>query len=216
MCSATVTKVDMADEAFRRWAKEFLSWNEKINLISRKDVDNLATRHWNHSISINRCLTFPAGAKVLDVGTGGGLPGIPLAMTNPQVQFTLLDSIGKKINAVQAMVDSLELRNVRAVKGRAEEQKGSYDFILGRAVTALPRFLSWVMPLLKKGSLGEVPRGVLYLKGTLYEEELRSVRITPWKVYSLDTLQADDYFAEKFLLHLRTEDILRGKFHDAH
>lgn len=199
---------------FEKWKAEFLSWNEKINLISRKDIENLAVRHWEHSVSINQCVELAKGAKILDVGTGGGLPGLPLAMTNPQVHFTLIDSIGKKIKAVQAMSDALNLKNVRTIKGRVEEQKGSYDFIMGRAVTALPRFLSWVSPLLKKGKSGDLPRGVLYLKGTLYEEELASVGITPWKVYSLQDFQTEDYFAEKFLVHLKTEDILKGRIHD--
>ena len=143
----------------------YQDWNSKINLISRKDIDNLYIHHVLHSLAIAKVLKFEPGARVLDVGTGGGFPGIPLSVMFPQVQFHLVDSIGKKIKVVQAVADALGLQNVQAEQCRAETLTSRYDFIVSRAVTRLPEFYGWVRNLVSKEQHHALPNGILYLKG---------------------------------------------------
>lgn len=146
--------------------------NEKINVVSRKDIDNLEEKHILHSLAIAKVMPFLPKAKILDVGTGGGFPGIPLAILYPQTQFHLIDSIGKKIKVVQSIVDTLGLENVKAEHIRAEQIKGSYDFIVSRAVTAFPVFYTWVHNKISPRSFHALPNGILYLKGGDLSEEL--------------------------------------------
>jgi 16S rRNA (guanine527-N7)-methyltransferase len=167
-------------------------WNEKINVISRKDIENLYVNHVLHSLGIAKVTTFKSGAKILDVGTGGGFPGIPLAIIFPEAQFHLVDSIGKKITVVQNVADSLGLKNVKAEQVRAEQVKGEYDFIVSRAVTRLKEFYGWVHRKIKKESMHSLYNGILYLKGGDLDEEMAELK-KPHQIIALS-----DYFAEEF------------------
>ncbi len=150
----------------------YKEWNERINLISRRDIDNLYLHHVLHSLAIAKKCSFPANSHILDVGTGGGFPGIPLAILFPECSFHLCDSIGKKIGVVVAVADALSLKNVYASKQRAEEINDSFDFVVSRAVTELSRFLPWVWKKVKTGKLEGLDRGVLYLKGGDLNDEI--------------------------------------------
>lgn len=152
-------------EQFREMFPLYKDWNSKINLVSRKDIDNLYMHHVLHSLAIAKVVKFEPEARILDVGTGGGFPGIPLAIMFPSAQFHLVDSIGKKIKVVQAVADALGLRNVQAEQCRAESIASRYDFIVSRAVTRLPEFYGWVRNLVSKEQHHALPNGILYLKG---------------------------------------------------
>lgn len=173
----------------------YREWNARINVISRKDMDNLLTHHMLHSLSIARVTRFPAGSTVLDVGTGGGFPGIPLAVLFPEAKFTLCDSIGKKIKVAQAVADGIGLENVTCVKARAEALPGRFDFVVSRAVTDLTTFWPWVKD--------KVGGAVFYLKGGDLSEEIeqcaRRWRLDPGKFYVAEISRwfHDPWFAEK-------------------
>jgi 16S rRNA (guanine527-N7)-methyltransferase len=170
----------------------YKEWNEKINVISRKDIDNLYINHVLHSLGIAKVISLKEGSEILDVGTGGGFPGIPLAIMFPDVKFHLVDSIGKKITVVNEVANALGLKNVKAEKIRAEELKGKYDFIVSRAVTRMKEFHGWVRTKAKDRSLNSLDNGILYLKGGDLEEELKELR-QPYSQYDLA-----DYFEEEF------------------
>ena len=170
----------------------YKEWNEKINVISRKDIDNLYINHVLHSLGIAKVISFKANAEILDVGTGGGFPGIPLAILFPETNFHLVDSIGKKITVVNAVAESLGLKNVKAQQARAEETRGTYDFIVSRAVARMQEFYGWVKNKSKKESLHGLDNGILYLKGGDLDEELDELK-KPYSLYSLS-----DYFQEAF------------------
>ncbi|MBX2946448.1 MAG: 16S rRNA (guanine(527)-N(7))-methyltransferase RsmG [Cyclobacteriaceae bacterium] len=170
----------------------YRSWNEKINVISRKDIDNLYVNHVLHSLGIAKVMSFKPGADVLDVGTGGGFPGIPLAILFPETNFHLVDSIGKKITVVNAVAEALGLKNVKGEQIRAEQLKGEYDFIVSRAVTRLKEFYGWVHQKAKRKSVHALDNGILYLKGGDLAEELTELK-KPYALYSLS-----DYFKEEF------------------
>ncbi|MEN6618886.1 MAG: 16S rRNA (guanine(527)-N(7))-methyltransferase RsmG [Rikenellaceae bacterium] len=156
----------------------YLDWNSKINVISRKDIENLYLHHVLHSLAIAKFIKIPDGAKVFDVGTGGGFPGIPLAILFPEVSFFLCDSILKKIKVVREISASLNLTNVRAEQVRAEETEENFDFVVSRAVTDLKTFLPWIWNVLEKGQYMGVDRGVIYLKGGDLIEEISEVQKT--------------------------------------
>ncbi len=170
----------------------YKEWNEKINVVSRKDVDNIYINHVLHSLGIAKVLQFKAGASILDVGTGGGFPGIPLAILFPKTSFHLVDSIGKKITVVKEVADAIGLKNVLAEQRRAEELKTKYDFIVSRAVTRMKEFYGWVRTKTKPESLHSLDNGILYLKGGDLDEELDELK-KPYSLYSLP-----DYFKEEF------------------
>jgi len=170
----------------------YQEWNEKINVISRKDIDNLYLNHVLHSLGIAKVISFKPGAEILDVGTGGGFPGVPLAILFPESNFHLVDSIGKKITVVKAVAEGLGLKNVKAQQVRVEEMKGDYDFIVSRAVARMQEFYGWVRNKSKKESLHNLDNGILYLKGGDLDEELEELK----KPYALYTLS--DYFREAF------------------
>ena len=179
----------------------YKDWNDKINVISRKDIDNLYINHVLHSLSIARVIRFQPGAAILDVGTGGGFPGIPLAIMFPDSQFHLVDSIGKKITVVKNIVQSLGLTNVTAEQARAEQLKGEYDFIVSRAVTRLKEFYSWIHRRAKKKSTHDLFNGILYLKGGDLDEELSELK-KPYQLFSLSDYFKEEYFETKKIVYL--------------
>jgi 16S rRNA (guanine527-N7)-methyltransferase len=186
---------------FEQLAPLYHDWNEKINVISRKDVDNLYTNHILHSLGIAKVMTFKPGATVLDVGTGGGFPGIPLAILFPDAQFHLVDSIGKKITVVNEVAKGVGLTNVRGEQIRAEQIKGKYDFIVSRAVTRMKEFYGWVNTKVKTDSKHKLDNGILYLKGGDLDEELNELK-RPYSVYNLIDYFTEDFFETKRVVYV--------------
>jgi 16S rRNA (guanine527-N7)-methyltransferase len=191
---------DLQKEQFEKLNFLYHDWNAKINVISRKDIDELYTKHILHSLGIAKVITFEPGTYVLDVGTGGGFPGIPLAILFPETRFYLIDVIAKKIKVVQAVADALELKNVKAEQKRAELVKGDFDFIVSRAVTNMPDFVSWVKDKTKKNNKHELKNGILYLKGGDLTEELKD--FPKATEYNLSDFFEDEFFETKKVVHL--------------
>ncbi len=185
---------------FQQLEALYQDWNSKINVISRKDIDQLYVKHVLHSLAIAKIQKFEPGTYVLDVGTGGGFPGIPLAILFPDTRFYLIDVILKKINVVKAVAESLELKNVKAEQIRAENVKGDFDFIVSRAVTNMPDFVSWIKDKIKKQQKHELQNGILYLKGGDLREELASFPNA--KEYNISDFFEDDFFETKKVVHL--------------
>jgi 16S rRNA (guanine527-N7)-methyltransferase len=185
---------------FQQLEALYHDWNSKINVISRKDIDQLYVKHVLHSLAIAKIQKFEPGTYVLDVGTGGGFPGIPLAILFPDTRFYLIDVILKKINVVKAVAESLELKNVKAEQIRAENVKGDFDFIVSRAVTNMPDFVSWIKDKIKKQQKHELKNGILYLKGGDLTEELASFPNA--KEYNISDFFEDDFFETKKVVHL--------------
>lgn len=179
----------------------YREWNSKINLISRKDINNLYTNHILHSLGIAKIIDFKEGTRILDIGTGGGLPGIPLAIVFPQVRFHLVDSTKKKVAVVQDLVDRLGLNQVRPEWIRAEDLRGTYDFVLGRAVSSLAQFLDWSEGRIDGQSRNRLKNGILYLKGGDFENELQSIRPKK-KVYNLSDYFNEPFYQGKKIVHL--------------
>ncbi|QOG02458.1 16S rRNA (guanine(527)-N(7))-methyltransferase RsmG [Flavobacterium sp. MDT1-60] len=187
-------------EQFQKLDFLYHDWNEKINVISRKDIDALYTKHILHSLGIAKIMKFEPGSTVLDVGTGGGFPGIPLAILFPETRFYLIDVIAKKIKVVQGVVDALELKNVKAEQKRAELVKGDFDFIVSRAVTNMPDFVSWIKDKIKKQHKHTLKNGILYLKGGDLTEELKD--FPKATLYDLSEIFKDEFFETKKVVHL--------------
>ena len=196
---------DTSWTALRQYTSLLREWNGKINLVSRKDMDRLETKHLAHCLTITHFLRLMPKAQILDVGTGGGLPGIPLAICYPQARFTLMDSIGKKVMVLEDMVEKLGLQNVEVRRGRVEEmpKRRSFDFVIGRAVTALPTFFNWVNNKIRKGSRNSPANGILYLKGGDYTEELKTSGLYPAKIWDLDDFLPQAGLGEKYLIHFK-------------
>ncbi len=195
--SALVSKYfpDLSQEQLARFSQLqglYAHWNEQINVISRKDIESLYERHVLHSLGIAKVMQFKPGTKVMDVGTGGGFPGIPLAILFPESEFLLVDSIGKKIRVVNEVAHALGLKNVRAQHLRAEEVKEKFHFIVSRAVTAFPAFYSWVRNKFLNDNFNELPNGILYLKGGDLREEFGAY-YDKARFFDLS-----DYFEESF------------------
>jgi len=191
---------EIQKEQFQKLDFLYHDWNEKINVISRKDIDSLYTKHVLHSLGIAKIMNFEPGSYVLDVGTGGGFPGIPLAILFPETRFYLIDVIAKKIRVVQGVVDALGLKNVKAEQIRAENVKGDFDFIVSRAVTNMPDFVSWVKTKIKKQHKHELKNGILYLKGGDLTEELKD--FPKATQYDLANFFEDEFFETKKVVHL--------------
>ncbi len=188
-------------ESFEILDDLYKDWNSKINLISRKDVENLYERHILHSLAIAKFIHFKSGTRVLDVGTGGGFPGIPLAILFPDVDFYLIDSVAKKIKVVNSIANELGLKNVKAEQIRLENLNKRFDFIVSRAVTNLSVFCDWAKNKISKKGFNEIPNGILYLKGGDVFEEIKKTH----KKYSLNPLSKyleEEYFSTKYLIHL--------------
>ncbi len=179
----------------------YLEWNSKINVISRKDIDHLYERHVLHSLAIAKVIQFVPGTKIMDVGTGGGFPGIPLAIMFPETQFFLVDSIAKKITVVEGVAESLGLKNVTAQQCRAEKVNGQFDYIVSRAVTAFPKFVALVRSKVSAVQRNELSNGILYLKGGDFSEELQPFGNLA-KLYDLSVLFDEAFYETKKLIHL--------------
>lgn len=179
----------------------YREWNEKINLISRKDMDSFYEHHVLHSLCIAKFVNFKNETKIMDVGTGGGFPGIPLAIMFPEVNFFLVDSIGKKIKVVNAVVDELGLKNVRAVQVRAEEVKEKFDFIVSRAVTDLDEFYKWVRNQISKDNFNHIHNGIIYLKGGDIEAETKGIK-AKIKLKAISDYFEEEYFVEKKIVYI--------------
>lgn len=179
----------------------YAHWNAQINVISRKDFKEFNERHVLHSLGIAKFIHFKPGTKVLDVGTGGGFPGIPLAILFPKVQFHLVDSIEKKIKVVNAVADSLRLTNVKAEKIRAEELNEKYDFVVSRAVTKMPEFVKWVQKSIVRKQKNAIPNGIIYLKGGDLTNEIKPFKRNIF-VQDLAEYFEEDFFETKKLVHL--------------
>ena len=191
---------ELQKEQFSKLDFLYHDWNTKINVISRKDIDELYTKHVLHSLGIAKIIQFEPGTFVLDVGTGGGFPGIPLAILFPETRFYLIDVIAKKIKVVQSVADALELKNVKAEQKRAELVKQEFDFIVSRAVTNMPDFVSWVDGKISKKQNHELANGILYLKGGDLTEELAAF---PKAIeYNLSDFFTDEFFETKKVVHL--------------
>jgi 16S rRNA (guanine527-N7)-methyltransferase len=180
----------------------YSEWNAKINVISRKDIDNLYVNHVLHSLAIAKVISFKSGTKVLDVGTGGGFPGIPLAILFPEVHFHLADSIGKKITVVNEVANALQLKNVEASKSRTEEIKNrKYDFVVSRAVSTMRELYTWTKHLIKQDGINDIPNGMLFLKGGDLKEEMKELKL-PVQVNELSDFFEEEFFATKKVIYL--------------
>nr|WP_298794513.1 16S rRNA (guanine(527)-N(7))-methyltransferase RsmG [uncultured Allomuricauda sp.] len=191
---------DLQKQHFEGLDALYQDWNKKINVVSRKDIDELYLRHVLHSLGIAKIQAFNEGSEILDVGTGGGFPGIPLAILYPEVQFTLVDAIGKKIKVVQEVIDGLGLDNVKVYHSRVEDLDGSYDFIVSRAVAAMPTFVHWTKGKIKKDSSHTMKNGILYLKGGDLSEELKDYKTV--QIFDLKTVFDEDFFETKKVVYL--------------
>lgn len=179
-------------------------WNSKINVISRKDIDNLYSHHVLHSMTIARYIQFKPGTKILDVGTGGGFPGLPLAILFPECQFTLVDSVGKKLKVVDVIASNIGLSNVKTIHGRAEDVPGKYDFVVSRAVCRLDIMWSWVANKIASDGPNELANGLLYLKGgDIDPEKPRAVKVTYWP---LNEQFSGEFFSNKGLVYIHKVD----------
>jgi 16S rRNA (guanine527-N7)-methyltransferase len=189
-------------DKFERLKQLYEEWNAQINVISRKDMDEFYERHVLHSLGIAKIMEFTAGSSVLDIGTGGGFPGIPLAILFPEVQFHLVDSIGKKIKVVNEVAQALSLKNVRATHARAEEIKEEFDFIVSRAVTAMPAFLTWTKGKIKARNNNPLQNGILYLKGGDLVEEMEPVK-QHFVIHALKTYFNEAFFETKAVVYVK-------------
>ena len=187
-------------QQFEKLQELYQDWNLKINVVSRKDIDELYLRHVLHSLGIAKVQSFLPGSKVLDVGTGGGFPGIPLAILFPETNFHLVDSIGKKIKVVEEVSEGLQLKNVRITNARVETITDQYDFIVSRAVAQMETFKFWVKNRIAKKSNHELKNGILYLKGGDLQEEL--AQFSKATIYNLPDYFEEPFFETKKVVHL--------------
>lgn len=194
------TLSDQQIDRFSKLQSLYQDWNLKINVVSRKDIDELYLRHVLHSLGIAKVMEFLSDAKVMDVGTGGGFPGIPLAILFPETQFHLVDSIGKKIKVVNEVCEGLQLDNVKTTHGRVEEVNDTYDFIVSRAVAQMDTFVRWTRNKVHKRQQHTLKNGILYLKGGDLTEELK--HFPNATIYDLTTYFKEEFFETKKVVHL--------------
>lgn len=193
---------DKQKEQFSQLEGIYNEWNAQINVISRKDTDNFYERHVLHSLAIAKVIEFTDGSKILDVGTGGGFPGIPLAILFPKCNFLLVDSIGKKIKVVKEVSEALGLKNVSARHVRSEEIKDQFDFIVSRAVTAMPKFIAWTKGQFLKKNNNSLKNGILYLKGGDLSEEMATVKKAV-QYFNLSDFYTEEFFETKKVVYVR-------------
>ena len=179
-------------------------WNARINVVSRKDMEHLYTRHILHSLAIAKVCQFEAGARVVDIGCGGGFPSVPLAIMFPEVEFVGCDSIAKKSRVVEGIKAGAGIDNLTAVNSRAEQLGQKFDYVVSRAVTEMARFMPWAWPLLRKGQQGTLPNGILYLKGGELAEELAATR-RHWDLYDIRTMFDDEFFDTKRVVYTKKD-----------
>ncbi len=179
----------------------YRDWNVKINVVSRKDLDNLYERHVLHSLAIAKIISFKKNTTILDVGIGGGFPGIPLAILFPEVEFLLVESIAKKIKVVNEISASLGLNNVGALQARVENINQSFDFIVSRAVTRLPEFMNWCKGKIRRSGFNDLHNGILYLKGGDLDEELKPIK-KETRIYELSEYFGEEFFETKKVVHV--------------
>ena len=191
---------DRQKEQFEQLGELYNEWNARINVVSRKDMEHLYTRHILHSLAIAKVCKFEAGAKVVDIGCGGGFPSVPLAIMFPDAEFVGVDSIGKKIRVVEGIVEGAGIKNLRAVNSRAEQLGEKFDYVVSRAVTEMAKFLPWAWGLLRKGEAGTLKNGILYLKGGDLAEELAATR-RKWDLYDIRTMFDDEFFDTKRVVY---------------
>jgi 16S rRNA (guanine527-N7)-methyltransferase len=191
---------DEQREQFSKLGEVYAEWNSKINVISRKDMEHIYLHHILHSLAIAKVCQFADGAEVLDVGCGGGFPSVPLAILFPNVKFTSCDSIGKKIRVVEGVCEAVGIKNIRTVNGRVEQLKQQFDYIVSRAVTDMPTFVSWVKGMVRKGEKGSRPNGILYLKGGDLTEELKASRRT-WERHYISEMFEEEFFETKQVVY---------------
>lgn len=192
---------DQQLDQFGRLGALYSEWNSKINVISRKDIEQLYERHVLHSLAIAKIIQFNPGTTILDVGTGGGFPGIPLSILFPESSFMLIDAIGKKIKVVNEVANALQLQNVKAEHIRVEDVKQKFDFVVSRAVTAFPQFINMVKTKVSDKSNNSLANGILYLKGGDFEEEINPFR-KQINIYELHDIFHEDFFETKRLIHM--------------
>lgn len=188
-------------ERFAKLQALYSEWNEKINVISRKDIDNLYVNHVLHSLAIAKVISFADGTRLLDVGTGGGFPGIPLAIMFPNCQFHLVDSIGKKITVVNAVADALGLVNVKGEHTRVEQVKEKCDFVVSRAVTRFDSFYNMTRKCVRQGGNNQLANGILYLKGGDFDDELKAVK-REYELFNIQDFFDEPFFETKKVIHL--------------
>jgi 16S rRNA (guanine527-N7)-methyltransferase len=187
-------------EQFRQLGPLYRDWNSKINVISRQDIDNLYERHVLHSLSIARVIQFKPGTDILDAGTGGGFPGIPLAVMFPEVHFHLVDSTAKKLSVVREIATMTGLKNITTEHSRLEDHRERYDFVVSRAVATLEQMLAWILKNIRKDGFNDLPNGLLYLKGgTIEQLNNPAVRCN---TYPISEIFSGDFFETKNLVHL--------------
>ena len=186
---------------FDALAELYSSWNEKINVISRKDINEIYIRHVLHSLAIAKIISFSEGTKIVDVGCGGGFPGIPLAILFPNAHFTLVDSIGKKIQVVNQIANALDLKNVTAINDRAENLNTKFDFIASRAITAFPKFVSLTQNLISKKPNNAIPNGIIYLKGGDFSSEIVSFK-KKVEIFDISVFFEEPFFETKKIIFL--------------
>lgn len=191
-------------EQFESLGALYEEWNARINVVSRKDMEHLYTRHILHSLAIAKVCQFEAGARVVDIGCGGGFPSVPLAIMFPEVEFVGCDSIAKKIRVVEGVKEGAKIDNLRAVNCRAEQLGEKCDYVVSRAVTEMARFMPWAWPLLRKGQKGTLPNGILYLKGGELAEELAATR-RYWDLYDIRTMFEDEFFDTKRVVYTKKD-----------
>jgi 16S rRNA (guanine527-N7)-methyltransferase len=187
-------------EQFARLGELYAEWNARINVVSRKDMEHLYTRHILHSLAIAKVCQFEAGAKVVDIGCGGGFPSVPLAIMFPEVEFVGVDSIGKKIKVVEGVAEGADIKNLRAVNSRAEQLGEKFDYVVSRAVTEMSKFMPWAWVLPRKGQAGTLRNGILYLKGGDLAEELALTR-RKWDIFEIGSMFEDEFFETKRVVY---------------